>query len=75
MQFLLIDVGATLVFLVGYLAIVTLQGRRALAVAAGSGGAPRETGVSAPRDKEPRRNSPPPQPDCRREWPRLMAPR
>ena len=38
MQFVLFDVSATLVFLVGYLAVVALQRRRALPVAMRSGG-------------------------------------
>jgi hypothetical protein len=40
-QFVLFDVSATLVFLVGYLAVVALQRRRALPVAMGSGQTPR----------------------------------
>jgi len=40
-QFVLFDVSATLVFLVGYLAVVALQRRRALRVAMGSGRTPR----------------------------------
>jgi hypothetical protein len=75
MQFLLFDVGATLVFLVGYMAVVALQGRGALAVATGPGSSPRKSAVSAPEDRAPRRDSPPQQPECRREWPRLSAPR
>ena len=37
MQFVLFDVSATLVFLVGYMAVVALQRRLALPVAMGAG--------------------------------------
>ncbi len=77
MQFLLFDVSATLVFLVGYAMVVTLLRRRALAVLAVSR-APRRTERAAaaregPEASAPRKESPP-QP-CGREWPRLSHPR
>ncbi len=79
MQFLLFDVGATLVFLVGYLTVATLQRRRALAVPTGTsrrlslesrpaaypeGSKPGEPGNEAPAARRPRR-----------KWPRLSHPR
>jgi len=78
MQFLLFDVSATLVFLVGYLAVVALQQRRTLAAVAATSRAPR----AAPRPATPGERPGPPQAQkerptepCCREWPRLSAPR
>jgi hypothetical protein len=70
-QFLLFDVSATLVFLLGYLAVVALQRRLMMAVPVPGGRAPpsgREAGPAAPARE--RRTEP-----CCREWPRLSAPR
>jgi hypothetical protein len=63
-QFVLFDVTATLVFLVGYLALVALQRRRTPAVATATSTASRTA------SREPRPTIPP-----RREWPRLSYPR
>jgi hypothetical protein len=77
MQFLLFDVSATLVFLVGYLAVVALQERRTLAMVTMSS-APRGAELPAkpterpePRAAQEERRAEP----CCREWPRLSAPR
>jgi hypothetical protein len=78
MQFLLFDVSATLVFLVGYLAVVALQRRRTLAVVAAMSRAPRGALLpAAPRERpKPRAaQSERPTEPCCREWPRLSAPR
>lgn len=79
MNFLLFDVGATLLFLLGYATVVNLQRRRALPVLAMSR-APRPTGGPAreraqPKPDEAPSESPLEQPVCCREWPRLSAPR
>lgn len=77
MQFLLFDVSATLVFLAGYLTVVSLQRRRAWLVPAAIRRAPRP----APRpEREPGPSKPAPtgEPrDCQNcvKWPRLSAPR
>jgi len=74
-QFVLFDISATLVFLVGYLAAVALQRRRALPVAMGAGGTlSRE---ARPMPSPERRRSPegPTTRPPRREWPRLSYPR
>ena len=71
MKFLLFDVSATLVFLLGYLAVVALQRRLMMAVLVPGGRAPRarhDAGSAAPARE--RRTEP-----CCREWPRLSAPR
>ena len=79
MQFLLFDVSATLVFLVGYFAVVALHERRTMAVmAVVLDDAPRGARLpSAPRDslrtREAKKDRPTEQ--CCREWPRLSAPR
>ena len=76
MQFLLFDVSATLVFLLGYLAVVALQRRPA--VVAAMSDAPRGAQLPAtprerpkPREAQKQRPAEP----CCREWPRLSAPR
>lgn len=73
MQFLLFDLSATLVFLAGYLTVVTLQ-RRLLASAA-----TRRTQSPGPRPgHEPGQSKlAPSREDCQDclEWPRLSAPR
>ncbi len=78
MQFLLFDVSATLVFLLGYLAVVALQRRRAPAVMGASGHAQRGAQPrAAPRERRnlgKARKESPTEPCCR-EWPRLSAPR
>jgi len=77
-QFLLFDFSATLVFLLGYLAVAALQRRRTLAVVAAMSRAPRGTQLPAiPRERPKPREAQkerPTQPCCR-EWPRLSAPR
>jgi len=76
-QFLLFDVSATLVFLVGYLAVASFLRRRTLAVVAMSV-APRPGGSRAPvSGRREAQESPKPVPtkQCCREWPRLSAPR
>lgn len=78
MQFLLFDVSATLVFLAGYLAVLALQRRRTLAVAAASDRAPRGAQLpAAPRERPKPREAQKERPrgPCCREWPRLSAPR
>jgi hypothetical protein len=78
-QFLLLDVSATLVFLLGYLTVVTLQRRRALFVPAEQSARPRSTrrpvraaeGGKLSETAKDRRTAWPP----RREWPRLIYPR
>ena len=75
MQFVLFDVSATLVFLVGYLAVVALQRRLALPVAMGAGGT---LSREAPPVPSPERRKSPQGPTTRaprREWPRLSYPR
>ena len=78
MQFLLFDFTATLVFLLGYLAVAALQRRRTLAVTAATSRAPRGVQLAAtPRERpKPReaRKERPTEPGCR-DWPRLSAPR
>jgi len=76
MEFLLFDVAATLVFLLGYLTVVTLRQARAPLVlaepAAARPGVPRARGT--PRPPGETRQDLPRQRD-RREWPRLIYPR
>jgi hypothetical protein len=76
-QFLLFDVSATLVFLLGYLAVVALQRRLMMAVSVPGGGAPparQDAGSAAPaRSAAPQREKR--TEPCCREWPRLSAPR
>ena len=77
MQFLLFDVSATLVFLLGYLAVVTLLRRRALPVPAVTR-APRPAERPAARRAGPEPSETRKEPaarQCRREWPRLIHPR
>lgn len=64
MQFLLFDLSATLVFLTGYLTVVTVRRRR--------------VSVVLRPGREPGRSKPAPtREDCQSclEWPRLSAPR
>lgn len=78
MQFLLFDVSATLVFLLGYVAVTALQRRRTPAVMAATSRAPFGAQLpAAPRENRERdetRKERPTEPCCR-EWPRLSAPR
>jgi hypothetical protein len=70
-QFLLFDVSVTLVFLVGYVGIVALQRRRALAAPGAALPAPARDGgkpAQAPQQERPATQ-------CCQEWPRLSAPR
>ena len=82
MQFLLFDVAVTLVFLLGYLTVVSLQRRRALAVPGAAspglsrepraasyveGGTPGKPGAEAPEPPTIRQPG--------RGWPRLSHPR
>lgn len=69
MQFLLFDVGVTLVFLGGYLTVVRLQRRRALALPRAASGTPRREPRPAPGSESPAVRP------ARREWPRLSYPR
>jgi hypothetical protein len=78
MQFLLFDVSATCVFLLGYLAVSTLWRRRAQPVLAATSRGP----GTAQRPAPPRQQTTPretqkerPTEQCCREWPRLSAPR
>jgi hypothetical protein len=74
MQFLLFDVSATLVFLVGYLAVVALQQRRTLTAVAVTSRAPRAA-PPGERPRPPQAQKERPTEPCCREWPRLSAPR
>ena len=75
MEFLLFDVGATLVFLLAYLTVVALQRRRAVPVVTAARGTLSRQSRPAPSPErrpsvEGRATRPP-----RREWPRLSYPR
>ena len=81
MQFLLFDVSATLVFLLGYLTVLALQRRLTMAVSMASGRAP-DTPRGAAAFARARQGQLPkgirkerPAEPCCREWPRLSAPR
>jgi hypothetical protein len=77
MEFLLFDVAATLVFLLGYLTAVTLRQARAPLVLTEPAAAPRPSVARArgtPRPSGETRHARPGQRD-RREWPRLIYPR
>ncbi len=78
MQFLLFDVSATLVFLLGYLTVVTLQRRHALPVAVATSDVtrPAQRSARAREERTPSENQKArPREQCCREWPRLAAPR
>ena len=80
MQFLLFDVSATCLFLLGYVTVVSLKRQRALPVLATISRPPRPTVRSAPaigerKPGEPRKGRPTEPVPCCREWPRLSAPR
>ncbi len=69
MQFLLFDIGVTLVFLGGYRTVDMLQRRRALAVPRAASRTPGREPRPAPGSEGPATRAP------RREWPRLSYPR
>jgi hypothetical protein len=78
-QFLLVDVGSTLVFLLGYLTVVGLQRRRAVAAPGAATrmlnrGARLVPYAGASKASETR-NPAPAARQSRREWPRLSHPR
>jgi hypothetical protein len=81
MQFFFFDVGATLVFLLGYAAVLALRQRQPVRVTAGRGPSSPEPLTPARECKSDRANgqegdrSHAPRPEPRREWPRLIYPR
>jgi hypothetical protein len=80
MEFLLFDVSATGLFLLGYMTVVSLKRQRALPVLATMSRRPHPTGRPAPaigerKPGEARKERPTEPVSCCREWPRLSAPR
>lgn len=80
MEFLLFDVSATCLFLLGYMIVAGLKRQRALPVLATMSRPPRPTARPAPaigqlRPEEARKERPAEPVSCCREWPRLSAPR
>lgn len=81
MEFLLFDVSATCLFLLGYVTVVSLKRPRALAVHATMSPPPpppaaRPAPAIGQRKRGEARKERPAEPvSCCREWPRLSAPR
>lgn len=80
MEFLLFDVSATCLFLLGYVTVVSLKRQRALPVLAAMTRLPHPIGRRAPvigerKPGEAREKRPTEPISCCREWPRLSAPR
>lgn len=80
MEFLLLDVSATCLFLLGYVTVVSLKRQRAFPVLATISRPPPATRLPAPaigerKPGEARKERPTEPVSCCREWPRLSAPR
>lgn len=80
MEFLLFDVSATCLFLLGYVTVVSLKRQHALPMLATMSRPPRPTGrpataIGERKPGEARKERPTEPVPCCREWPRLSAPR